>query len=129
STIKYKIEQIGGLFVEVPTRKVKPSQTCPKCGNQHKKTLDVRVHECFVCNYRQDRDIAAAQVMLYWAKGTLPGAGTVLVGADLTSSTSRTRKYAGSMRQLGEKKRQKSQSNFAKNKLEDVETSNSGEAS
>ncbi|MHC5713590.1 MAG: RNA-guided endonuclease InsQ/TnpB family protein [Nostoc sp.] len=129
STIKYKIQQIGGLFVEVPTRQVKPSQTCPKCGNQHKKTLDVRVHECFVCNYRQDRDIAAAQVMLYWAKGTLPGAGTVLVGADLTSSTSRTRKYAGSMRQLGEKKRQKSQSNFAKNKLEDVETSNSGEAS
>jgi hypothetical protein len=27
------------------------------------------------------------------------------------------------MRQLGEKKRQKSQSNFAKNRLEDVETS------
>ena len=67
--------------------------------------------------------------MLYWAKGTLPGLGTSLADADLASSTSRTRKQAGSMRQLGEKKRQKSQSNFAKNKLEDVETSNSGEAS
>ncbi|WDD33892.1 transposase [Nostoc sp. UHCC 0926] len=123
STIKYKIEQIGGLFIEVPTRQVKPSQTSPKCGNQHQKTLDIRVHQCGVCKYVQDRDIAAAEVMLYWAKGTLPGLGTSLVGADLTSSTSRTRKQAGSMKQLGEKKRQKSQSNFPKNKLEDVETS------
>ena len=129
SAIKYKVEQIGGVFIEVPTRQVKPSQTCPKCGNQHKKTLGIRVHECGVCSYRQDRDIAAAEVMLYWAKGTLPGLGTSLADAFLASSTSRTRKQAGSMRQLGEKKRQKSQSNFAKNKLEDVETSNSGEAS
>jgi putative transposase len=128
STIKYKVEQIGGVFVEVPTRRVKPSQTCPKCGNQHKKTLDIRVHECGVCGYVQDRDIAAAEVMLYWAKGSLPGLGTSLVDADLSGSTSRTRKQAGSMRQLGEKKRQKSQSNSANIKLEDVETSSSGEA-
>jgi len=73
SAIKYKVEQIGGVFVEVPTKKVKPSQTCPKCGHQHKKTLDVRVHECGVCGYFKDRDIAAAEVMLYWSKGTLPG--------------------------------------------------------
>jgi ribosomal protein L37E len=51
STIKYKIEQIDGVFVEVPTRQVKPSQTCPRCGHQHKKTLDVRIHECSVCSY------------------------------------------------------------------------------
>jgi putative transposase len=131
STIKYKIEQIGGVFIEVPTRQVKPSQTCPKCGNQHKKTLDKREHECGVCGYTQDRDIAAAEVMLYWAKGLLPGAGTVLVGAESSSSTSSTkaRKQAGSMKQLGAKKRQKSQSNFAKTELEDVETSSDGEAS
>ena len=61
SIIKYKVEQIGGVFVEVPTKKVKPSQTCPKCGHQHKKTLDMRVHNCAVCGYIQDRDIAAAQ--------------------------------------------------------------------
>jgi putative transposase len=83
STIKYKIEQIGGVFVEVPTKKVKPSQTCPKCGYQHKKTLDVRIHECFICGYTQDRDIAAAEVMLYWAKGTLPGFGTSRANAPL----------------------------------------------
>ncbi|MGM3307245.1 RNA-guided endonuclease InsQ/TnpB family protein [Anabaena sp. WFMT] len=131
SAIKYKVEQIGGVFVEVPTRQVKPSQTCPKCGHQQKKTLDVRVHECSICGYVQDRDIAAAEVMLYWAKGILPGLGTNLVDADLSSSTTSTskRKQTGSMRQLGEKKRQKSQNNFANNELEDVETSNSGEAS
>jgi putative transposase len=130
STIKYKVEQIGGVFIEVPTRQVKPSQTCPKCGNQHKKTLHVRVHECSVCTYSQDRDIAAAEVMLYWAKGSLPGAGTVLVGAESPSSTSSTkaRKQAGSMRQLGAKKRQKSVEISPKNELRDVETHSSGGA-
>ncbi|MEH2236750.1 RNA-guided endonuclease InsQ/TnpB family protein [Nostoc sp.] len=128
STIKYKIEQIGGVFVEVPTRLVKPSQTCPKCGKQHKKTLDIRVHECGVCNYLQDRDIAAAEVMLYWAKGTLPGLGTSLVDAESSSSTSRTRKTAGSMKQLGAMKRQKSVEVSAKNELRDVETHSSGGA-
>lgn len=35
--IKYKVEEAGGMFVEVPTKKVKPSQTCPKCLHQKKK--------------------------------------------------------------------------------------------
>lgn len=130
STIKYKVEQIGGVFVEVPTKKVKPSQTCPKCGHQHKKTLDIRVHECGVCGYVQDRDIAAAEVMLYWSKGILPGLGTSLVVAESPSSTSSTgkRKQAGSMRQLGTKKRQKSVEVSASNELRDVETHSSGGA-
>lgn len=130
STIKYEVEQIGGVFVEVPTKKVKPSQTCPKCGHQHKKTLDLRVHDCAVCEYQQDRDIAAAEVMLYWSKGTLPGLGTSLVDAESPSSTASTsqRKQAGSMRQLGAKKRQKSVEDLAKNELQDVETRSSGEA-
>ncbi|MBD0388022.1 MAG: transposase, partial [Nostoc sp. C3-bin3] len=129
NTIKYKVGQIGGVFAEVPTKKVKPSQTCPKCGHQHKKTLDTRVHNCESCGYIQDRDIAAAEVMLYWAKGTLPGLGTNLVVAESSSTTSRTRKQAGILKQLGAMKRQKSQSNFAKNELEDVETSSDGVAS
>ncbi|WP_227788924.1 transposase [Nodularia sp. LEGE 04288] len=128
STIKYKVEQIGGVFVEVPTKKVKPSQTCPKCGHQHKKTLNIRVHECGVCGYIQDRDIAAAEVMLYWSKGTLPGLGTNLVDAESPSSTSYTRKQAGSMKQLGTKKRQKSVEVSASNELRDVETHSSGGA-
>jgi len=73
--------------------------------------------------------IAAAEVMLYWAKGNLPGLGTSLVDADVTSSTSSTQQQTGSMRQLGQKKRQKYQSNSANNRLEDVETSSSGGAS
>jgi putative transposase len=71
SAIKYKIEEGGGQFIEVPTKKVKPSQTCPKCGHQHPKTLDERIHQCSECNYQQDRDIASAEVCLYWVKGTL----------------------------------------------------------
>jgi len=29
--IKYKLEESGGVFLEVPTSTVKPSQRCPKC--------------------------------------------------------------------------------------------------
>ncbi|MEH1785307.1 MAG: zinc ribbon domain-containing protein [Nostoc sp.] len=128
TTIKYKVEQIGGVFVEVPTRQLKPSQTCPKCGHQEKKTLDIRTHNCGVCGYIQDRDIAAAEVMLYWAKGTLPGLGTSLVDAESSSSTSRTRKKAGILKQLGAMKRQKSVEVSANNELRGVETRSSGVA-
>ncbi len=110
SAIEYKVVEAGGVFVEVPTRKVKPSQTCPNCGHQHKKTLDQRVHKCSECNFEMDRDLAAALVMLLWAQGKLPGFETSLVDADATSSTSgtRKRKQAGSQKQLGQLKRQKS---------------------
>lgn len=108
SAIEYKITEAGGIFVEVPTRKVKPSQTCPNCGKQHKKTLDERVHQCEACGFTMDRDTAAALVMLLWAQGKLPGFGTSLVDADVSSSTSKTSKQAGSMKQLGQLKRQKS---------------------
>jgi len=111
SAIRYKIEEGGGQFIEVPTKKVKPSQTCPKCGNQYPKTLDERTHQCSACGYEQDRDIASAEVCLYWVKGTLPGLGTSLVDADGSSSTlsPKTRKSCGGMKQLAQKKRQKSQ--------------------
>jgi putative transposase len=111
SAIKYKVEEGGGQFIEVPTKKVKPSQTCPNCGHQHPKTLDERIHQCSECGYQQDRDIASAEVCLYWAKGTLPGLGTNLVDADGSSSTSspKARKSCGGMKQLAQMKRQKSQ--------------------
>jgi putative transposase len=54
-----------------------------------------------------DRDLAAALVMLLWAQGKLLGFGTSLVDADASSSTAHTPKRAGSMRQLGQMKRQK----------------------
>jgi putative transposase len=37
SAIEYKLAEAGRIFVEVPTQKVKPSQTCPSCGVQKKK--------------------------------------------------------------------------------------------
>ena len=42
--IKYKVTEAGGFCIEIPTQKVKPSQTCPNCGHQKKKTLAQRVH-------------------------------------------------------------------------------------
>jgi len=109
AAIKYKVEEGGGQFVEVSTRKVKPSQTCPKCGHQHPKTLDERIHQCTKCCYQQDRDVASAEVCLYWVLGTLPGLGTSLVDADRTRSTAspKDRKDCGGYRQLVERKRQK----------------------
>lgn len=52
--------------------------------------------------------IASCEVLLLWYSNKLPGFGTSLVDADRSSSTSCTRKSVGSMKQLGEKKRQKS---------------------
>ncbi|QSV53577.1 MAG: transposase [Dolichospermum sp. UKL201] len=126
SALKAKLSDIGGLFVEVPTKKVKPSQTCPKCGHQEKKSLAERTHVCHNCGYTQQRDIAAAEVMLLWYSNNLQGLGTSLLDVDDSSSTSNTskRKNAGSMKQLGQKKRQKSQA-----PLGDVETPGSNEVS
>lgn len=39
SVIEYKLAEAGGIFVEVPTQKVKPSQTCPQCGSQRKRII------------------------------------------------------------------------------------------
>jgi putative transposase len=109
AAIEYKVIEAGGIFVEVPTLKVKPSQTCPKCGHQRKKALDERVHQCEACGFTLDRDLAAALVMLLWAQGKLPGLGTSLANADVASSTSgtRERKPTGNLKQLGQMKRQK----------------------
>ena len=98
SLIKSKVTEAGGFYIEVPTRKVKPSQTCPNCGHQKKKTLAERQHNCEKCHYSCDRDVASAQVCLNWARGQELSS----LDAESPSST-----LCGSMRQLGAKKRQK----------------------
>lgn len=72
--IAYKVQETGGEFLESPTRRLKPSQTCPQCGLQKAKTLKERTHRCAseACGYVDDRDSAAARVNLRWALGTLP---------------------------------------------------------
>lgn len=99
SAIEYKLAEAGGIFVEVPTQKVKPSQTCPSCGRQKKKELSERVHNC-PCGLNIDRDIASAIVMLNWARGL----GTSL---DKRGSDSSTSIHCGGFKQLAETKRQK----------------------
>ena len=64
--LKTKAEEAGSLWVEVPTRQVKPSQTCHRCGGQRKKLLSERKHQCG-CGASCSRDENAARVMLHWA--------------------------------------------------------------
>jgi len=96
--IKYKVTEAGGFYIEVPTQKVKPSQTCPNCGHQRKKTLAEREHHCLNCGYRCDRDVAAAMVMLNYARGGEPAS----TNADETTST-----WCGSFKKVSQMKRQK----------------------
>lgn len=96
--IKYKVTEAGGFYIEVPTRKVKPSQTCPNCGHQKKKSLSERTHHCQECGFRCDRDVAAAMVMLNYARGM----ERTSLDVELPTSIS-----CGSMRQVGAKKRRK----------------------
>jgi len=61
--VRYKAEEAGTELVEVPTRTVKPSQTCPMCGEQRSKPLSQRRHRCG-CGCTLGRDQAAALVCL-----------------------------------------------------------------
>ncbi len=83
SLIKYKLEEAGGIFVEVPL-KIAPSQTCPNCYHKRKKELSERVHICDCGIPPIDRDVAAAMVMLNYARGL----GTSLLNRGAKASTS-----------------------------------------
>lgn len=98
--LEYKLSEAGGLFVEIPTQTVKPSQRCAKCWELTPKTLSDRLHVCSNpdCQHIEDRDINSAQVCLIWARGKELASSNV----DESSSTS-----CGSMKQLAQMKRQK----------------------
>ena len=108
--IKYKVIEAGGVYLEAPTQKLKPTQRCAKCWETTKKTLSGpryradpvyppdRVHVCQHCGHQEDRDTNAAQVMLAWARGQ------ELSSLDVEPPSSTN---CGSMRQLGALKRQK----------------------
>ena len=70
--IHYKVLETGGKYLVAPTKVIKPSQTCPPCGHQRKKTLAQRLHACTECNFTAGRDEAASLVVLYWSMGILP---------------------------------------------------------
>ena len=72
--LRYKAEEAGVRWIDVPTRTVKPSQTCSGCGRQEKKTLADRVHSC-PCGLVLDRDENAARVMRNWGLNLLAQEG------------------------------------------------------
>ena len=79
--LKSKAEEAGLQWCEVPTRQVKPSQTCHRCGVQRKKTLAERIHRCR-CGAECSRDENAARVMLNWAlTGSASGQELAEVGS------------------------------------------------
>ena len=98
--IEYKLQEAGGFLVKVPTKKVKPSQTCPDCGHQRKKELSERTHVCSECGASCDRDVAAAKVMLSWASGTL----VLNRGEEISTSSPQ---HTGGWKQISSMKRQK----------------------
>jgi putative transposase len=98
SIIEYKVTDAGGFYIEIPTKKVKPSQTCPNCGHQKKKALSERIHGCEKCLYTCDRDVASAIVCLNYARGL------ERTSLDLESLTP---VLCGSMKQVRAKKSQK----------------------
>ena len=110
--IAYKIEAKGGLLLQLNTRRVKPSQRCPKCGIVHKNWADLsnRYHVCDNCTFEIERDKGSVLVMYNVATNQQQGCGTHLSDSGCLSSTSLTskRKHTGSMKQLGQMKRQKS---------------------
>lgn len=65
--LEYKAADAGVPFIEIPTRKVKPSQSCSGCGYVEKKPLASRVHDCKKCGLVLDRDVNAALVILNFA--------------------------------------------------------------
>ncbi|HEY9608472.1 transposase [Allocoleopsis sp.] len=98
--IEYKLQEAGGFLVKVPTKTVKPSQTCPNCGHQRKKDLSERVHHCSECGVTYDRDVAAALVMLSWALGI----SVLKRGEAIPTSIPR---HTGGWKQISSLKRQK----------------------
>ncbi len=109
--IAYKIEQKGGLMLMLPTKQIKPSQRCPKCGKVHKAWAELsnRYHICDGCGFETPRDRGSVMVMYNVATNQQPGLGMSLADCGCSSSTDSTkkRKHTGSMKQLGQMKRQK----------------------
>ena len=106
SAIAYKAREANGLYLEAPTRSLKPTQRCAVCWKITKKDLSDRLHVCsnVACNHTEDRDINSAQVCLAWARGLERSSQT----ADESSSTVNPKvKYCGGFQQLAQMKRQK----------------------
>ena len=63
--LRYKAAEAGVVYVEAPTRFLKPSQRCHACGAVVKKPLRERWHLC-PCGVSCGRDVNSALVLLTW---------------------------------------------------------------
>ena len=105
--IKYKAIEAGAIYLEAPTRSLKPTQRCNSCWKLNKKTLSDRLHVCSnpKCGHIEDRDVNSAQVCLTWARGQELSSFKT---ADEFSSTGIPKvKHCGGFQQLTHVKRQK----------------------
>jgi transposase len=64
--LRYKAEEAGSLLMELPTKKLKPTQRCCQCGATHKMELADRTYSC-ECGSVMDRDENAARTMSRYA--------------------------------------------------------------
>lgn len=74
--LTYKAEEAGGLVEKVDPKGT--SQECPKCRFRVPKSLAVRVHRCPFCGFKEDRDVASADVIFGRSKNLsrVSGVGT-----------------------------------------------------
>lgn len=87
SLLRYKVLETGGEWVDAPTRKLKPSQRCPKCWHVAKKQLSQRMHCCEQCGHQENRDTASARVVLRWALESISGQELAETGVCCTRET------------------------------------------
>ena len=71
NVLRHKAEKAGAQFVEVDPRGT--SQQCSQCGQEVKKTLSVRWHDCPHCSLSLDRDHNAALNILARARQARTG--------------------------------------------------------
>ncbi|WP_199194003.1 RNA-guided endonuclease TnpB family protein [Pleurocapsa sp. CCALA 161] len=104
SAIAYKALEANAIYLEAPTRSLKPTQRCNLCWKLTKKTLNDRLHVCsnHQCNHQEDRDVNSAQVCLTWARGLERAS---LDGDESSSTESPKVRYCGGFQQLAQTKR------------------------
>lgn len=122
SAIVYKAKEAGAIYLEAPTRSLKPTQRCAVCWKLTKKDLSDRLHICSnpKCNHKEDRDVNSAQVCLAWARGqelssfkTADESSSTVnpkvesASFEETSNARDGRKHCGGFQQLAQVKRQK----------------------
>lgn len=106
TAIAYKAKEAGAIYIEAPTRRLKPTQRCNVCWELTKKSLSDRLHICSnkKCNHQEDRDVNAAQVKHTWARGLERAS---LDGDGSSSDENPKVKYCGGFHKLAQTKRQK----------------------